>query len=57
MSKICRTFAPEFENETIMKKNYNQLEMQVMAMTPSYMVMAGSNLNISSDPINDSEND
>jgi len=34
-----------------MKKNYNQPVLQVMAMTPSYMVMAGSNLSISQDPI------
>ena len=51
MSKICRTFAPEFENETIMKKNYNQPEMQVMAMMPSAIVMAGSPSGI---PVGDS---
>lgn len=36
-----------------MKKNYNQPEMQVMAMMPSAIVMAGSNLNINPDPIED----
>ena len=36
-----------------MKKNYNQPEMQVMAMTPSYMVMAGSNLSVNQTPIED----
>jgi len=34
-----------------MKKNYNQPEMQVMAMTPSAIVMAGSTITISSTPI------
>ena len=52
MSKICRTFAPEFEKLSIMKKNYNQPNVEVVEVLATSLMQAGSpGLNVSGDPI------
>ena len=42
MSKICRTFAPEFEKLKIMKKMYKKPIVEQAEMLTGSIVMAGS---------------